>query len=175
LAALTESKRYIRHRTGIRRYAPKEGSVRFQAISGARGPAAILAIRLLVGGVFFLEGIKKFLFVEQWGAGRFARIGIPFPGVMGPFVGGVEIVCGFLVLGGLFTRLASVPLLITISVAIAATKIPILLRSGFWPMEAEARTDYSMLMGSLFLILAGAGSWSVDAWLARKTPQSGIQ
>jgi putative oxidoreductase len=146
--------------------------MRFQAILKAHGPAAILVIRLLVGGVFLLEGVKKFLFVEQWGAGRFARIGIPSPGIMGPFVGGVEIVCGLLVLAGLLTRLASVPLLITISVAIATTKIPILLRSGFWAMEAEARTDYSMLLGSLFLILAGAGSWSVDAWLARKTPES---
>jgi putative oxidoreductase len=149
--------------------------MRFQAILKAHGPAAILVIRLLVGGVFLLEGIKKFLFVEQWGAGRFARIGIPSPSIMGPFVGGVEIVCGLLILAGLLTRLASVPLLITISVAIATTKIPILLRSGFWAMEAEARTDYSMLLGSLFLILAGAGSWSVDAWLARKTPEPGAR
>jgi len=149
--------------------------MRLQKILGAHGPGAILIVRLLVGGVFFFEGIKKFLFVEQWGAGRFARIGIPTPGIMGPFVGGVEIVCGLLVLIGLLTRLASVPLLLTISIAIATTKIPILLHSGFWPMEAEARTDYSMLMGSLFLILAGAGSWSVDAWLARKTPESNAQ
>jgi putative oxidoreductase len=116
--------------------------MRFQRILAADGPGAGLIIRLLVGGVFFLEGIKKFLFVEQWGAGRFARIGIPAPGIMAPFVGVVEIVCGFLILIGLLTRLASIPLLINIGVAIATTKIPILLRSGFWPMEAEARTDY---------------------------------
>jgi putative oxidoreductase len=142
--------------------------MRFQRILAADGPGAGLIIRLLVGGVFFLEGIKKFLFVEQWGAGRFARIGIPAPGIMAPFVGVVEIVCGFLILIGLLTRLASIPLLINIGVAIATTKIPILLRSGFWPMEAEARTDYSMLMGLLFLLLAGAGSWSMDARLAPK-------
>ena len=140
----------------------------WQRILAADGPGANLIVRLLVGGVFFLEGIKKILFVEQWGAGRFERIGIPAPGIMAPFVGVVEIVCGFLILIGLLTRLASVPLLINISVAIATTKIPILLRSGFWPMEAEARTDYSMLMGLLFLLLAGAGSRSVDARLARK-------
>jgi putative oxidoreductase len=142
----------------------------WQRILAADGPSANLLVRLLVGGVFFLEGIKKFLFVEQWGAGRFARIGIPAPGIMAPFVGMVEIVCGFLILLGLLTRLASIPLLITIGVAIGTTKIPLLLRSGFWPMEAEARTDYSMVMGLLFLLLAGAGSWSVDARLARKTP-----
>jgi uncharacterized membrane protein YphA (DoxX/SURF4 family) len=129
-------------------------------------PAATLLIRLLVGGVFFLEGIKKFLFGAQWGAGRFARIGIPYPGFSGPFVGAVEITCGFLLLLGLLTRLAANPLIIDICVAIASTKIPILLRAGFWPMEAEARTDYSMLLGLIFLLLAGAGAWSLDARLA---------
>ena len=143
-----------------------------QQIMAAGGPRAILFIRLMVGGVFFLEGIKKFLFTEQWGAGRFARIGIPAPGILGPFVGVVEIVCGFLILIGLLTRVASIPLIVNISVAIASTKIPILLKSGFWPLEAEARTDYSMLMGLLFLLLAGAGSWSVDARLAPKTQGS---
>ena len=137
----------------------------FERFLSSNAPAGTLAIRLLVGGVFFLEGIKKFLFVEQWGAGRFVRIGIPAPHLMAPFVGVVEIVCGLLLLVGLLTRLASVPLLIDIAVAIASTKIPIFLKSGFWPMEAEARTDYSMLLGLLFLLLVGAGPWSVDAVL----------
>jgi putative oxidoreductase len=140
----------------------------WEKILQSNAPAATLLIRLLVGGVFFLEGVKKFLFAEQWGAGRFARIGIPAPQIMGPFVGVVEIVCGFLLLVGLMTRLASIPLLIDISVAIASTKIPILLKNGFWAMEAEARTDYSMLLGLIFLLFAGAGAWSMDAWLASK-------
>jgi uncharacterized membrane protein YphA (DoxX/SURF4 family) len=149
--------------------------MRLQRILTADGPAAILFVRLLVGGVFFLEGIKKFLFVEQWGAGRFARIGIPARAIMGPFVGVVEIAFGCLLLVGLLTRLSSIPLLIDICVAIATTKVSILLKSGFWPMEAEARTDYAMLMGLLFLVLAGAGSWSVDAWLEAKTHESNAQ
>jgi len=131
-------------------------------------PAATVVIRALVGGVFLLEGIKKFLFVEQWGAGRFARIGIPAPHVMGPFVGVVEIVCGLLLFAGLLTRLAAIPLIIEISVAIWTTKIPILLKSGFWPMEAEARTDYSMLLGLIFLLIIGAGPWSLDARIRRQ-------
>jgi uncharacterized membrane protein YphA (DoxX/SURF4 family) len=136
--------------------------------------SAILAVRLLVGGVFFLEGIKKFLFVEQWGAGRFTRIGIPSPHLMGPFVGAVEIICGLLILFGLRTSLAAIPLLIVICTAIATTKIPILFKSGFWPMEAEARTDYSMLMRLIFLLLAGSGCLSVGAWLSReKTAANG--
>lgn len=130
-------------------------------LSTAAPPATIL-IRLLVGLVFFLEGIKKFLFAAQWGAGRFAKIGIPAPQVMAPFVGVVEIVCGLLLILGFFTRPAALALIINISVAIASTKIPILIKSGFWPMEAEARTDYSMLLGLIFLLIVGAGSWSVD-------------
>jgi putative oxidoreductase len=128
-----------------------------------RTQAAILAIRLLVGGVFFMEGIKKFLFPDQWGAGRFAGFGIPAPHVMGPFVGAVEIVCGLLVLLGLRTRIASVPLLCVISTAIVVTKIPILFKAGFWRMEDVGRTDYSMLMGLVFLLFAGSGSLSLDA------------
>ena len=131
-------------------------------MSPSGAPAATVFIRLMVGGIFLLEGIKKFLFPGQWGAGRFARIGIPLPHVLAPFVGGVEIVCGFLLLVGLVTRLASIPLIIDICVAIASTKIPILLAHGPWPMEAEARTDFSMLLGLLFLLAAGAGKWSLD-------------
>jgi putative oxidoreductase len=126
-------------------------------------PAATWIVRWLVGLVFLLEGIKKFLFVAAWGAGRFARIGIPHPQFFGPFVGCVEIVCGFLLLIGLFTRFASIALLIDISVAILSTKVPILMKQGWWPAEAEARTDYSMFMGLLFLLIVGAGVWSLDA------------
>jgi len=136
-------------------------------------PAATWLIRFLVGLVFFFEGIKKFIFADQWGAGRFARIGIPNPHVLAPFVGFVEVVCGLLVLAGLLTRLASIPLIVVISVAIASTKVPILMKSGFWPMEAEARTDYAMLLGLLFLLIVGAGAHSPDAKLAgseRRSP-----
>ena len=129
-------------------------------------PAATVIIRLAVGAVFFLEGVKKFLLVGQWSAGRFARIGIPNPQFMAPFVGSIEVVCGLLLFGGLLARLCSSPLIIVISVAIASTKVPILLKSGFWPIEAEARTDYAMLLGLPYLLLVGAGSWSANARLA---------
>jgi putative oxidoreductase len=132
-----------------------------------KAPAAVILIRFLTGAVFFLEGIKKFLFSDDWGVGRFIKIGIPAPEVLAPFVGVVEIVCGFLVLWGLLTRLAAIPLIIVISVAIATTKLPILLKSGFWPMEDHARTDYSMLMGLLFLLIVGGGKWSLDALLSK--------
>jgi uncharacterized membrane protein YphA (DoxX/SURF4 family) len=127
------------------------------------GPAANLLVRLLVGGVFLSEGLQKFIYPDALGAGRFAKIGIPAPGVMGPFVGVVETVCGLLLILGLLTRMATIPLIIDMLVAIATTKIPILIKSGFWAMAHEARTDYSMLLGSVFLLLAGSGRLSLDA------------
>src|SRR5687768_17702756 len=93
---------------------------------------SVILIRLIVGGVFFSEGIQKFLYPAENGAGRFAKIGIPSPDVMGPFVGVVEIVCGALILIGFMTRLAALPLIIDMLVAILSTKIPILLGHGFW-------------------------------------------
>ncbi|HEX7603062.1 MAG TPA: DoxX family protein, partial [Polyangiaceae bacterium] len=101
------------------------------------------------------------------GVGRFVKIGIPMPGVMAPFVGVVEIVCGGLVIAGLLTRLASLPLIIDMFVAIATTKIPILMKSGFWAMAHEARTDLAMLFGCIFLMLVGAGPTSLDARVVR--------
>jgi uncharacterized membrane protein YphA (DoxX/SURF4 family) len=98
-------------------------------------PPAVLLIRILAGWVFLEEGIQKFLFPAMLGAGRFARIGIPAPATMGPFVGAVEIICGALLLIGLLTRLAAIPLLIDISVAIVSTKIPILLGRNFGPFH----------------------------------------
>lgn len=128
-----------------------------------RTAKALLLIRILVGWVFVSEGVQKFLFPAELGVGRFEKIGIPSPHFMAPFVGVVEIVCGTLLLIGLLTRLAATPLLIDISVAIATTKIPMLPRSGLWAMLHEARVDFSMVLGLVFLLITGAGTWSLDA------------
>ena len=128
-----------------------------------RGAASNRLIRILVGVVFLSEGVQKFLFSDALGVGRFVKIGIPVPQFSAPFVGVVEIVGGALLLVGFLTRLASVFLLIDIAVAIATTKVPMLLAKGFWATAHEARTDWSMLLGLIFLLVAGAGSSSVDA------------
>ena len=138
-----------------------------RSILVTRAPAACFLIRLVVGVVFLSEGIQKFLFPEALGVGRFAKIGIPVPQVMAPFVGAVEIGCGTLILVGLLTRPAAIPLIIDMLVAIATTKVPILLEGGFWKMAHEARTDWSMMLCSLFLLIVGAGPWSLDATLAK--------
>jgi uncharacterized membrane protein YphA (DoxX/SURF4 family) len=125
-------------------------------------PGAVLLVRLVVGGIFFSEGIQKFLFPGDLGVGRFMKIGIPSPEVMAPFVGVCEILCGALLLIGLLTRFASLVLVINISVAIVTTKIPLLASKGFWNFAHEARVDYAMLLGSLFLLIVGAGGLSAD-------------
>lgn len=123
---------------------------------------SLILLRVLVGCVFLSEGIQKFLFSESVGAGRFAKIGLPFPEITANFVGSVEIICGLLVLLGLLTRIAVVPLICIMLTAIATTKIPILLESGFWKMAHDSRTDFSMLLTSIFLLINGAGTLSLD-------------
>ncbi|MBA3888179.1 MAG: DoxX family protein [Acidobacteria bacterium] len=138
-------------------------------------PTATLLIRVMVGAVFLSEGIQKYLYAADVGAGRFARIGIPNPEIMGPLVGAVEIICGTLVLLGLATRWAVIPLLGIMAVAFLTTKLPILLGQdvgpfrvrqlnhyGFWSFAHESRTDFSMVMGSLFLWAVGPGPYSLD-------------
>jgi putative oxidoreductase len=151
-------------------------------------PGWSILIRLLVGlAVFFPEGLQKLAFPEILGAGRFARIGIPYPEVMGPFVGMIETLCGVLIIVGLLTRLAAIPLIVIMMVAIVSTKLPILLghdfwifhvpklpRYGFWSMMHEARTDFDMMLGSIYLLIVEAGTWSIDALLSRGSRKSPV-
>jgi uncharacterized membrane protein YphA (DoxX/SURF4 family) len=143
-------------------------------------PTATILIRLMVGAVFVSEGIQKFLYPDAVGAGRFESMGFPAPELTATLVGATEILAGLLVLLGLLTRVAAMPLSVIIVVALVTTKLPILIgqdlgpfqvRSlstyGFWSMAHEARTDWSMLLGSLFLLAVGGGPWSLDARLRR--------
>lgn len=146
-----------------------------EKLRATAAPRAVILVRIAIGFVFLTEGIQKFLDPTTMGAGRFAKIGIPAPEIMGPFVGTVECVCGALVLIGLLTRLAALALAIDMVVAFVSTKLPILLghgfagfadptgHVGFWAMAHEARTDVAMLLGSMFLVVMGAGALSVDA------------
>jgi len=162
----------------------QKGAVGWQArLLHTGAPGWSILVRLLVGlAVFLPEGVQKLAFPDILGAGRFANIGIPYPELMGPFVGIVEIVCGALIILGLFTRLAAIPLIVIMIIAIVSTKVPILLgqdfwifhlpkvaRYGFWSMMHEARTDFCMLLGSLYVLIESAGAWSLDAVLVRKS------
>ena len=152
--------------------------------SGAPAPAATILIRLMVGAVFLSEGIQKFLYPMTRGAGRFENIGIPWSEITGPLVGGVEIVCGAALLAGFATRLAAIPLITVMLVALVSTKIPILLGHGFWgfglrelstygfwSMAHAARTDFAMLLGAAYLLITGAGRWSLDRLIMDRRKQ----
>lgn len=157
--------------------AERRWSTRILATSA---PRASVLVRIALAFVFVSEGVQKFLYADALGVGRFAKIGIPAADAMAPFVGIVEIVGGALLLAGLLTRPAALVLAIDMIVALVSTKLPILIghgllgfadppagRTGFLAMAHEARTDVSMLLGAVFLLLAGAGPWSLDARLAQ--------
>jgi len=124
--------------------------------------------RLIVGLIFLSEGIQKFLFPELVGAGRFEKIGFANPEFLASFVASFEIVCGVLILIGFSVRVAAIPLLIIMITAITTTKIPILQDKGFWQMAHDSRTDFSMTLLIIFLIIYGAGKFSVDYWIQQK-------
>ncbi|WP_018504934.1 DoxX family protein [Parafrankia discariae] len=136
-------------------------------------PAATVLIRVYVGLVFLVEGILKFSRPHTLGTGRFEKIGIPAPGFFAPLTGVFEIVCGTLLLAGLLTRLAAVPMLVDMVCALVITKVPILWggsalfkgESGWGDFLHEARLDMAQLCGSLFLLIVGAGLFSLDACL----------
>jgi putative oxidoreductase len=143
----------------------------------ADGPRSILALRLMAGGVFFWEGILKFVYTNQ-GVGRFTKLGISFPHFTANFIGGLEIVGGLLFLSGLLTRFISVPFIIEMIVAILTTKISIFLgtsplplppappKIGLWAVLHEVRSEYAQILTSIFLLINGPGKWSLDALLS---------
>jgi len=142
------------------------------------GPKAAVLIRWMAGGVFLWEGILKFVYKNQ-GVGRFTKLGFPAPQFMAPFVAGLEIVGGILLMAGLLTRFISIPFVVEMLVAIASTKISLFLgRSplplppapptvGIWAVLHEIRSEYAQLMSVLFLGIVGPGAWSLDAVLAK--------
>ena len=144
------------------------------------GPASVLFLRLMAGGVFLWEGILKFVYVNQ-GVGRFTKLGIPFPHFTADFVGYLEIVGGLLLLSGLMTRLIAIPFIIEMIVAILSTKISMYLgisplplppsppQVGMWAVLHEVRSEYAQLLTSAFLLINGPGKWSLDALLQRRS------
>lgn len=129
--------------------------------------ASTALVRWMVGLVFLSEGIQKWLQPATRGAGRFEKIGLPWPDFLGCFVGSTEIACGLLLAVGCLARVAAVPLLAIMAVALLSTKWPILMQEGFWEAAHAARTDFCMVFGCIFILLRGAGRWSIDSMLSK--------
>lgn len=151
------------------------------------GPKSTLLLRLMAGGVFFWEGILKFVYVNQ-GVGRFTKLGIPFPHFTATFIGYLEIIGGVLLLTGLMTRLIAIPFVAEMIVAMLSTKISLYLgtsplplppsppQTGIWAVLHEIRSEYAQILTVLFLLINGPGAWSLDAvllrnWRKRSVPQ----
>ncbi len=147
------------------------------------GPASTLLLRLMAGGVFFWEGILKFVYANQ-GIGRFTKLGMPFPEFTADFVGTLEIVGGLLIVFGFLTRFIAVPFVIEMIVAILSTKISLYLGTfplplpssppqvGIWAVLHEIRSEYAQIMTVLFLAINGPGTLSLDAILKRRRRSS---
>jgi len=139
----------------------------------------------MAGGVFFWEGLLKFVYVNQ-GVGRFTKLGIPYPQYTATSIGCLEIVGGLLLISGLMTRLISIPFVIEMIVAILTTKISLYLgtyplplppappKIGAWAVLHEIRSDYAQILTTIFLLVNGPGKWSLDAVLLRKWRQSRV-
>jgi putative oxidoreductase len=149
------------------------------------GPKSTLLLRAMAGGVFFWEGLLKFVYVNQ-GVGRFTKLGIPFPHFTAAFIGYLEIFGGLLLLSGLMTRLIAIPFVAEMIVAILSTKISLYLGTsplplppappqvGFWAVLHEVRSDYAQILTAIFLLINGPGKWSLDAVLLRKWRRGGV-
>lgn len=150
------------------------------------GPASTIILRLMAGGVFFWEGILKFVYENQ-GIGRFTKLGMPFPHFTADFVACLEIVGGLLVLSGLMTRLIALPFIAEMIVAMLSTKISLYLgtyplplpssppKVGMWAVLHEVRSEYAQLLTSAFLLINGPGRWSLDTLLNRRKDASEAQ
>jgi putative oxidoreductase len=136
-------------------------SIIFSTVSDNR----VFLPRLIVGLIFLSEGVQKYLFPELVGTGRFEKIGFADPAFWAYSTGTFEIICGSLILLGLFIRFATIPLFIIMITAFVTTKWPILIDKGFWAMAHEYRTDFAMTLLLLYLFIYGAGKWSLDSVL----------
>ncbi|HVO32816.1 MAG TPA: DoxX family protein [Elusimicrobiota bacterium] len=144
------------------------------------GPRATLALRFMAGGVFFWEGIMKFVY-PNLGVGRFTKLGFPAPGFTAGFVAWLEIIGGILFIAGWLTRPAAIAFVIEMIVAMLSTKIAVYWGTsplgkppsppqiGLGAVLHDIRSDYAQFMTSLFLLLAGPGPLSADARMDQKS------
>jgi putative oxidoreductase len=130
-------------------------------------PASILLIRLAVGLIFLSQGILKFI-DPATGLLRFTKIGFTPASFTAHFVATLAILSGVLVLLGLATRPATIPLPAVISIAMVTTKIPEFFRptQGGWYSVSDARADFAMPCSLIFLLATGGGSLDIEARFA---------
>jgi putative oxidoreductase len=131
-------------------------------------------LRLIVGFIFISEGLQKYLFLQFHGPSLFQEIGFAHAFFWAYLTGAFEIICGIMILVGLLTRLASVPLLIIMITAFITTKLPLLYNRGFWTFTHEYSIDFSLTILLILLLIYGGGKWSVDLNLLNPENKKGV-
>jgi putative oxidoreductase len=130
----------------------------------------IAIVRIFTGIAFMAHGWQK---VFQFGfagvTGAFTQMGVPMPGVMGPFIALLELLGGLALIIGLLTRLAALGLMFDMLGAMLLVH----LKGGFF---LPAGYEYALLLfaNSLALVVGGPGSLSVDATLASRPSRSDV-
>lgn len=123
---------------------------------------APLAARLALGYVFVTTGWGKLHHLEQV-TQFFQSLGIPAANIQAPFVAAVELVCGAMVLIGLFARIASVPLIGTMVVAIITAKMgDVKDLSDFLQLP-----EFLMILLFGYLFTFGSGAVSADQFICK--------
>ena len=119
----------------------------------------LTALRLAVGTIFIKHGAQKlFVFGFAGVTGAFTHMGVPLPGVIGPFIALLEFCGGIALVLGFLTRLIALGFVCDMAGAILLVLLP----KGFSGFEFE----FLLLGSSLALALTGAGRFSVDEVLA---------
>lgn len=127
----------------------------------------LIFIRIITGLIFISEGIQKYLIVSMLGTSYFQEIGFGHPMFWAYFAGAFEILCGIMILIGLFTRLASIPLMVIMITAFFTTKLPLLSDKGFLTFAHEYRIDFALTILLVVLLIYGGGKWSADSKISQ--------
>lgn len=131
----------------------------------SRQSVALGIIRMIVGLVFILHGAQKIFIYHYTGVvGVFHQMGIPAPALSAALAIMAEFFGGLLLLSGLYTRLAAIPIAFTMLVAITQVH----LHAGFFAQGGGFEYPLTLLVANIALVIGGSGAFALDNLRTRK-------